>query len=157
MAIRSSWNSELTSRVGFLTHPIQNSLYAAREWVQHSANASGDVDVAGTFGGKFENCWPRGGACHRRRYTQLLSSTSLSSSSSSVVVVRRSCGVFTRRRRRFIAGWVLLGEWGEWGWRGGKGAGRATLAFCCCCSRQCFAYCLCHHTHIYRVDQNRDE
>lgn len=122
MAIRSSWNTELTSRVGFLTHPIQNSLYAAREWVQHSANASGDVDVAGTFGGKFENCWPRGGACHRRRYTQLLSSTSLSSSSSSsVVVVRRSCGVFTRRRRRFIAGWVLLGEWGEWGWRGGKG------------------------------------
>lgn len=120
MAIRSSWNPELTSRVGFLTHPIQNSLYAAREWVQHSANASGDVDVAGTFGGKFENCWPRGGACHRRRYTQLLSSTSLSSSSS-VVVVRRSCGVFTRRRRRFIAGWVLLGEWGEWGWGGGKG------------------------------------
>lgn len=120
---------------GFLDTSHTKYALCAREWVQHSANASGDVDVAGTFGGKFENCWPRRlPAC---RYTQLLSSTSLplSLSSSSSVVVVRPCGVFIRRRRRFIAGWVLVAMvvvvkvMAEEGWPGNFGVLRRVCVF----------------------------
>lgn len=167
---------------GFLDTSHTKIALCAREWVQHSANASGDVDVAGTFGGKFENCWPRRlPAClplHTVVVVDVVASVA-------VVVVGGCCSSVwsVHKTTTEVYSWLGAGchgggggvvWWWWWRWRQRqmrrrRGAGRATLALCgeCVCSplllsllsmqrqqrqqqasRQCFAYCLCHHTYL---------